>query len=135
MGRLSPQEKKLLSYTKDRRSDYSANAKASRRLVPLRKRLASRGERKLSSEAVAEYDFRDPDSVDVVSRKLSGSSLPRLDFERMRTFRSVNTSSVSSTSARCVRAGGTSGDNSGSWSPGVGAGLRPRASSRLNDAR
>lgn len=82
MGRLSPQEKKLLSYTKDRRSDYSANAKASRRLVPLRKRLASRGERKLSSEAVAEYDFRDPDSVDVVSRKLSGVKLAKARFRK-----------------------------------------------------
>lgn len=45
MARLTPQEKKALSYDKDRRNDYGENDKASRRAVPLRKRLVNRANR------------------------------------------------------------------------------------------
>lgn len=34
----SPQEKKILSYKKDRRNDYGENSKASRKAIPFRKR-------------------------------------------------------------------------------------------------
>lgn len=44
--RLTPQEKKRLSLKKDFRDDYGQNDKASRRLVPLRKRLANRALRR-----------------------------------------------------------------------------------------
>ncbi len=43
--RRSPQEKKALSYAKDRRNDFGENDKASRRVVPLRKRAVNRANR------------------------------------------------------------------------------------------
>lgn len=45
MARLTPQEKKALSYEKDRRNAYGGNDKASRKAVPLRKRLVNRANR------------------------------------------------------------------------------------------
>ena len=41
----TPQEKKILSYTKDRRNTYGENSKASRKNIPLSKALAIRAER------------------------------------------------------------------------------------------
>jgi hypothetical protein len=46
MTRRTPQEKKALSYAKDRRNIYRANDKASRRLIPIRKAEANRGIRR-----------------------------------------------------------------------------------------
>jgi hypothetical protein len=43
--RRSPQEKKALSYTRDRRNRYGENAKSSRKNIPRRKRLIARAER------------------------------------------------------------------------------------------
>ena len=40
--RLSPQEKKRLSYLHDRRNVYGENDKSSRKAIPLRKKLANR---------------------------------------------------------------------------------------------
>ena len=40
--RLTPQRKKALSYSKDRRNTYGENAKASRRLIPRRKAWVNR---------------------------------------------------------------------------------------------
>ena len=45
MSRRTPQEKKALSYEKDRRNDYGENDKASRKAIPLRKRLVNRANR------------------------------------------------------------------------------------------
>ena len=44
--RRSPQEKKQLSYRKDRRDTYGENDKAARKSIPLRKKLRNRAERK-----------------------------------------------------------------------------------------
>lgn len=44
--RLTPQEKKRRSLEKDHRDDYGQNDKASRRLVPLRKKQANRAVRR-----------------------------------------------------------------------------------------
>lgn len=41
----TPQEKKSLSYQKDRRNTYGENSKASRKNIPLSKALAIRAER------------------------------------------------------------------------------------------
>ena len=53
----SPQEKKLLSYAKDRRNTFGENSKASRKGIPLAKARANRVERHaqdhLLSQAVA----------------------------------------------------------------------------------
>lgn len=49
----SPQEKKALSLSKDRRNDYAANAKASRKLIPLRKAKESRQARHAADQALA----------------------------------------------------------------------------------
>lgn len=54
--RRSPQEKKALSYQKDRRSDHGQNDKAARRLVPLRKALANRRLRHADKQALADID-------------------------------------------------------------------------------
>jgi hypothetical protein len=41
----SPQERKALSYAKDRRNTYGENDKASRKAIPLRKAQESRKDR------------------------------------------------------------------------------------------
>jgi hypothetical protein len=46
MRKLTPQEKKRLSYEHDRRNDYGENDKASRKAIPLRKRLVARARRR-----------------------------------------------------------------------------------------
>jgi hypothetical protein len=43
--RRSPQEKKALSYAKDRRNVYGENDKSSRKNIPLRKRLVNKANR------------------------------------------------------------------------------------------
>jgi hypothetical protein len=43
--RRSPQEKKALSYARDRRNMYGENDKSSRKNIPLRKRLVNRANR------------------------------------------------------------------------------------------
>lgn len=50
----SPQEKKVLSYAKDRRNTHGENDKASRKLIPLRKAAEHRrGRRKTSQEVTS----------------------------------------------------------------------------------
>ncbi|MCC8250342.1 hypothetical protein [Saccharothrix luteola] len=50
--RKSPQEKKRLSYAKDRRNTYGENDKSSRRNIPLSKRLAHRADRHHADQAL-----------------------------------------------------------------------------------
>lgn len=45
MTRKTPQEKKALSYARDRRNSYGENAKSFRKNTPLRKRLVNRANR------------------------------------------------------------------------------------------
>lgn len=54
--RKSPQEKKALSLKKDRRNGYGANAKASRKTIPLKKAQEHRKTRHRSNQAVALVD-------------------------------------------------------------------------------
>ena len=48
--RKTPQEKKRLSYAKDRRNTYGENAKSSRRNIARNKRLRLRNERRTARE-------------------------------------------------------------------------------------
>lgn len=52
MKQKTPQEKKALSYAKDRRNIYGENDKASRKIVPLRKTKVNRGYRKKVSQVL-----------------------------------------------------------------------------------
>ncbi|NBH07012.1 hypothetical protein, partial [Amycolatopsis sp. SID8362] len=52
MGRKTPQEKKRLSYLKDRRDDYGENAKSSRKNLPRSKAFARRANRARESLAL-----------------------------------------------------------------------------------
>jgi hypothetical protein len=52
MSRKTPQEKKALSYAKDRRNVYGENDKASRKIIPLRKARQNRGFRKTANQVL-----------------------------------------------------------------------------------
>jgi hypothetical protein len=54
MTRKSPQQKKQLSYERDRRNDYGDNDKASRKNIPLQKRLRARAPRRAVSKQLAD---------------------------------------------------------------------------------
>lgn len=49
----TPQEKKQLSYAKDRRNTYGENSKASRKSIPLSKALDKRAERHAQDQALS----------------------------------------------------------------------------------
>jgi hypothetical protein len=59
--KLSPQEKKRLSYMRDRRNDYRENDKASRKAIPLRKRLAARAFRRKTKEYLPKNHLEIPE--------------------------------------------------------------------------
>jgi hypothetical protein len=52
MRQRTPQEKKELSYERDRRNAYGENDKSSRRAIRLRKRLSARSYRRTSKQAL-----------------------------------------------------------------------------------
>jgi hypothetical protein len=66
--RRSPQEKKALSYERDRRNAYGENDKASRKAVPRRKRLRARAARRLASQQlpsnVADVPIEQTEDID-----------------------------------------------------------------------
>jgi hypothetical protein len=62
----SPQEKKALSYAKDRRNAYGENDKASRKLIPLRKATESRQDRRKVTQEVASLQKLDEEGADVL---------------------------------------------------------------------
>ena len=49
----NPQEKKHLAYKHERRNRYGQNAKASRKLIPLRKKKGERAQRRATTQIVA----------------------------------------------------------------------------------
>jgi hypothetical protein len=71
MKEKTPQEKKALSYAKDRRNDYGENDKSSRRNIPLRKARQNRGFRKTANQilqkAVGETGF---ERIEIVENEL-----------------------------------------------------------------
>jgi hypothetical protein len=54
MARRSPQEKKALSYAKDRRNDYGENDKSSRKNIRLNKRMPNRADRHRERQVMAD---------------------------------------------------------------------------------
>ena len=50
MKRLTPQEKKALSYERDRRNTYGNSPQAARKAIPLRKALRNRANRHLQNQ-------------------------------------------------------------------------------------
>ena len=57
MARKSPQEKKKLSYKKDRRNRYGENTKSSRKTIPRRKAGENRRYRRALRRGLAEAEF------------------------------------------------------------------------------
>ncbi|WP_148294076.1 hypothetical protein [Azospirillum sp. B4] len=78
---LTPQEKKALSYAKDRRNDYRENDKASRKAIPLRKARENRSDRRQVNQALATAS-----SLDEARAELIESSA-RQDINRIGGWR------------------------------------------------
>ena len=68
MPPLTPQQKKRLSYAKDRRNMYGENSQASRKAIPKRKRQRSRAKRRVAQQilphALHAEDLLSDDSVE-----------------------------------------------------------------------
>ena len=77
----SPQEKKALSYGKDRRNCYGENDKASRRLVPLRKAQDHRRRRRGAAQAVGTLEALSEEAAAVLESSV------RRDVERGQAWR------------------------------------------------
>ena len=60
MGRKSPQQKKLLSYLKDRRNNYGENDKSSRKSIRRNKRASNSANRRREQLALATLAGTDP---------------------------------------------------------------------------
>ena len=70
--RRSPQEKKQLSYARDRRNDYGENDKASRKAIPLHKRKVVRAYRKLTKQQLPKNVHEvAPDEADVIDARVA----------------------------------------------------------------
>ncbi|MBK8477133.1 MAG: hypothetical protein IPL39_12795 [Opitutaceae bacterium] len=78
MAKLTPQEKKGLSYEKDRRNRFGQHAKAARKLIPLRKAKARRVSRHTASRiaAVALTD-KDGSAVEKAEGRASAANRAR----------------------------------------------------------
>jgi len=73
----SPQEKKALSYVKDRRNTYGENDKASRKAIPARKAGENRKVRRKARQSLEVLDHTDEVKAGVVESSL------RHDLERV----------------------------------------------------
>ncbi|MEU7765539.1 hypothetical protein AB0B25_10515 [Nocardia sp. NPDC049190] len=73
MLRKTSQEKKRLSYAKDRRNNYGENDKSSRKNIPLRKRLVNRANRRLAEVMLmGATGIADPVGADSVEQDFLG---------------------------------------------------------------
>ncbi|MFN8149161.1 MAG: hypothetical protein U0R76_17065 [Candidatus Nanopelagicales bacterium] len=73
MGRRTPQEKKSLSYAKDRRNGYGENDKSSRKNVPLRKRLVNRANRHAAQQDLSDaLGSTDAVRAEAVEQRMKG---------------------------------------------------------------
>jgi hypothetical protein len=66
----SPQDKKALSYAKDRRNGYGENAKASRKAIPRRKALENRDDRRKVVQALCEIQRLDEAKAAVIESSM-----------------------------------------------------------------
>jgi hypothetical protein len=70
-ARRSPQEKKQLSYDKDRRNSYGENDKASRKSIPRNKSRVNRANRHLDRQALLpSTGIRQPETEDGADERL-----------------------------------------------------------------
>lgn len=68
---MTPQEKKRLSYLKDRRNMYGENSKSSRRNIARQKRLRSREERRVGKQGLrVDAGEIDPEWIDTVESRV-----------------------------------------------------------------
>ncbi len=67
----SPQEKKALSYAKDRRNAYGQNDKASRKAIPARKNGESRRVRRKANQTLSSIDRLAEESAEVSESSLN----------------------------------------------------------------
>lgn len=75
MKEKTPQEKKELSYERDRRNTYGGNDKASRKLIPLRKAQANRSYRRKANGVLAlaiEDGLENSDALETSARSSKG---------------------------------------------------------------
>ena len=89
MRQKSPQEKKVLSYAKDRRSNYGENDKASRKNIPLRKAKVNRAYRRKVNEILSEVDggtFEHADLVDGKAKNVKREFWKKCADEPLGTF-------------------------------------------------
>lgn len=70
--RKSPQEKKDLSYTRDRRNVYGENDKSSRKNIPLRKAKQNRAFRKKANEAIKQAVGADFEQLEAIKNEVLG---------------------------------------------------------------
>lgn len=73
----SPQDKKALSYAKDRRNTYGENDKSSRKAIPARKAGESRKVRRKANQALTVVERLDDAAANVVESSL------KQDIERV----------------------------------------------------
>ncbi len=68
---MTPQEKKRLSYARDRRNTYGENSKSSRKNIPLSKALDIRSERRAQDSALAKITVAaDVDQLDAAENAM-----------------------------------------------------------------
>ncbi|WP_139237296.1 hypothetical protein [Polaromonas sp. YR568] len=68
---MTPQQKKRLSYAKDRRNTFGENSKASRKGIPLSKARGIRSERHAQDHTLAQaLRTVDPDQLDALENKV-----------------------------------------------------------------
>ena len=80
-GERTPQEKKQLSYERDRRGDYGNSNKGSRKSIPLHKRIVIRSHRRATKQQLPKNALVAPveDLVEAEARVLS---IPRKRWEK-----------------------------------------------------
>ena len=78
----SPQDKKSLSYLRDRRNDYGENAKSSRKNTPRSKALAQRSERHQQNHATR-MASRAATEIELTSAELAATQARRLGFRKL----------------------------------------------------
>lgn len=82
--RRTPQEKKRLSYERDRRNVYGENDKSSRKKIPLNKALTKRAHRSNVRAAISGADFNDPDELDSRVRAIKRKPWKKIPDEPLR---------------------------------------------------
>lgn len=95
---MTPQQKKRLSYARDRRNTYGENNKAARRLIPLAKALDIRAERRTQDQRLAralQSQAQAPEQLDAIENEVRAT--------QTRTWRKVPDSPLGEVLAQKAR--------------------------------